>query len=211
MDSAPGPGMDARPYHYRLEATWACFFQRLGWRVDTKPSGLNGWIPSFAIRGAGVTTLADVRPMRELSPIVAGNLLGASHWEPIHPRDPLSPKAIRHSLLLLGESPLAPLEAAPRLRGKDHASLGWIHDGVDAIGVYEGGSSDWQIAYLLEMPEISPRLGFSGLSGNWMDRISGRHFNMMTDNITCARRADIAALWRDCEAATATAAPASPG
>ncbi|MEO3430636.1 hypothetical protein AAFN88_17415 [Pelagibius sp. CAU 1746] len=203
MDSASRPDAEGRPYRNRLKATWARFFQRLGWHVDRDPAGLNGWIPSFAIRGAGVTTLADVRPMRDLSPIAAGNLLSASFWEPIHPQDPLSPKAIRHSLLLLGESPLAPLGAAPRLHGKDHASLGWIHDGADAIGVYEGGSSDWQIAYLLRLPEVSPRLGFSGLSGNWMDRVTGRHFNMMTDNVGFAGRGEVAALWRDCEAETA--------
>lgn len=203
MKDAAGPGADGQPFLYRLEATWACFFERLGWCVDYKQEVLGGWIPSFAIRGAGVTTLADVRPMRELSPIVAANMLGASDWVPINPQDPNSPKAIAHSLLLLGESPLAPLEAAPKLHDKDQASLGWIHDGVDAIGVYEGGSSHWQIAFLLELPDVPPRLGFSGLSGNWMDRVSGTHFNLMTDNVTCAGRDAIAALWRDCEAQTA--------
>lgn len=203
MDTAAGPGVDGHRFLYRLEATWACFFECLGWHIDVQPISLGAWIPSFAILGAGVTTLADVRPMRALSPIVAANALGASDWEPIHPRDPNSPKAIRHSILLLGESPLAPLEAAPKLRTRNKASLGWIHDGVDAIGVYEGGCSDWQIAYLLELPDMSLRHGFSGLSGNWMDRISGTHFNMMTDNVVFPGHAEIAALWQACEAMTA--------
>ena len=55
-------------FRSRLEARWACFFDKLGWKWEYEPFDLTGWIPDFALyshhgKNKGkLSVLVEVRP-----------------------------------------------------------------------------------------------------------------------------------------------------
>jgi hypothetical protein len=52
-------------FRSRLEATWACFFDRLGWQWEYEPFDLDGWFPDFLIKtefGDKKELLVEVKP-----------------------------------------------------------------------------------------------------------------------------------------------------
>lgn len=55
---------DWRRYRSRLEARWAAFFSLLGWQFEYEPMDLSGWIPDFALFGAGgrLAALVEIKP-----------------------------------------------------------------------------------------------------------------------------------------------------
>ena len=48
-------------FRSRLEAKWACVFDRLGWRWEYEPFDLDGYIPDFILLGAD-PVLVEVKP-----------------------------------------------------------------------------------------------------------------------------------------------------
>ena len=51
-------------FRSRLEARWAAFFDLAGWDWEYEPPVEHGfWIPDFALRGRGGTTLVEVKPI----------------------------------------------------------------------------------------------------------------------------------------------------
>jgi hypothetical protein len=56
-------------FRSRLEATWAAFFDRLGWRWEYEHEEIAGWLPDFSIRdAAGFDFLVEVKPEITFSP-----------------------------------------------------------------------------------------------------------------------------------------------
>lgn len=54
-------------FRSRLEATWAAFFDALGWRWEYEPFDLKGWVPDFLIYGANRDALVEVKPITKIS------------------------------------------------------------------------------------------------------------------------------------------------
>ncbi|MCB4767844.1 hypothetical protein LGR54_04445 [Ancylobacter sp. Lp-2] len=61
-------------FESRLHATWAAFFDHLGWHYEYRPFGPRGWAPTFSLIGAS-TVLVGVEP--ELKPTPAARLLAS--------------------------------------------------------------------------------------------------------------------------------------
>jgi hypothetical protein len=57
-----------RMYRSRLEARWAAFFDRLGWKHEYEPFDMGKWSPDFALTEFGV--LVEVKPIAEFSQAV---------------------------------------------------------------------------------------------------------------------------------------------
>jgi hypothetical protein len=53
---------DGCRYRSRLEATWACFFTKMGWKFQYEPFDLYGYVPDFAIVGEKETVIVEVKP-----------------------------------------------------------------------------------------------------------------------------------------------------
>ncbi len=49
-------------FRSRLEATWAAFFDLLGWSWEYEPFDLGTWSPDFLIRGHNKDCLVEVKP-----------------------------------------------------------------------------------------------------------------------------------------------------
>jgi hypothetical protein len=56
-----------RMYRSRLEARWAAFFDRLGWKHEYEPFDLGSWSPDFAITDP-FDALIEVKPLTEPDP-----------------------------------------------------------------------------------------------------------------------------------------------
>src|ERR1019366_6005261 len=76
-------------FRSRLEARWAAFFDLLAWRWEYEPFDLQGWVPDFAVTGAGTDALlVEVKPFirptpAQLEPIrdkIRG-AIAASEWD----------------------------------------------------------------------------------------------------------------------------------
>ncbi len=46
-------------FRSRLEATWAAFFDQMGWRWEYEPFDMDGWLPDFVLEGS---LLIEVKP-----------------------------------------------------------------------------------------------------------------------------------------------------
>lgn len=56
-------------FRSRLEATWAAFFDQLGWSWEYEHEEIAGWLPDFTIRdAAGCQFLIEVKPRIEILP-----------------------------------------------------------------------------------------------------------------------------------------------
>lgn len=54
-------------FRSRLEATWAAFFDLMGWKWEYEPCDFPGWIPDFLL---GERTYVEVKPWRTAEQIV---------------------------------------------------------------------------------------------------------------------------------------------
>lgn len=70
--NAPAPSIKAIPTVYagvqfrsRLEATWAAFFDVLGWRWAYEPTDLNGYIPDFDLTFGKRPLLVEIKPTQD--------------------------------------------------------------------------------------------------------------------------------------------------
>lgn len=50
-------------FRSRLEATWAAFFDALGWDWEYEPVDMDGWCPDFLIKGNGSRIFCEVKPV----------------------------------------------------------------------------------------------------------------------------------------------------
>lgn len=65
-------------FRSRLEATWAAFFDQLGWQWSYEPIDLNGWVPDFAINGALLDLFVEVKPTRNPEPAILDKMVAAA-------------------------------------------------------------------------------------------------------------------------------------
>ena len=140
---------NGRTYRSRLEAKWAAFFDRVGWRFEYEPMDLGEWSPDFALCGAR-TVLVEVKPIADRDIEVCNKIDKAA----FHAKR-------SEELLLLGFSPILgdylPWGGSaigwlnePQLSGGAgywaHASLGVVdgtgtYDFSHEFGVYAGRMS----------------------------------------------------------------------
>jgi hypothetical protein len=90
-----------RTYRSRLEAKWAAFFDRLGWRHEYEPFDLGSWSPDFLL--PDLDTLVEVKPWTEFDQDTAFRIAQAAEYKQI--------------LLTM---------AAPKIEGGLIANLGWF-------------------------------------------------------------------------------------
>lgn len=106
-----------RQYRSRLEAKWAAFFDRIGWKHEYEPFDLNGWIPDFLLRGhwprhnIPLNVLAEIKPITDFDVTVALKMMMFNG----------DAEVPTENLLLLGVSPS--LFTDGRVTG---VQLGWI-------------------------------------------------------------------------------------
>ena len=137
-------------FRSRLEATWARFFDRLGWRWQYEPFDLPGWIPDFVIHGA-VDILVEVKPIGSFNEAVAAKMqraAGEHGW--------------RDELLLVGTGPL--VSETPR--------IGWL-------GQYcsDTTTPQWYFGHakFVIAEAKNRRIGFCHTLFETSDRITGCH------------------------------------
>jgi hypothetical protein len=98
----------SRTYRSRLEARWAAFFADIYWRAEYEPFDLDGWIPDFALSGAGgKVILAEVKPIFARDEDVCRKISRAA--------------ADQYELLLLG---IGPFDSTYW----DGPALGWLYE-----------------------------------------------------------------------------------
>ena len=131
-------------FRSRLEATWARFFDRLGWRWQYEPFDLPGWIPDFVIHGAD-DVLVEVKPIGSFDEAVAEKIQAAAReygW--------------RGELLLVGTGPFDN-DGAP--------CIGWMGEYVDDWTFDLATFGLWQ--------NSRRRVGFCNMQRPERDRITG--------------------------------------
>jgi hypothetical protein len=84
-------------YRSRLEATWACFFDSLGWEHEYEPFDLDGYIPDFVLRFPKENVLVEVKPMLEVESE------RKRHY--VRYREVIQSSSLFDRLLLVGRSP----------------------------------------------------------------------------------------------------------
>ena len=124
-------GIDAIPTMYKgvvhrskLEATWAAFFSRMGWKAKYEFSYLNDWFPDFTIKGRYSDIFVEVKPYRSLHQFedsgTIDKITDAANYNKCMKTRPV---------LLLGSHPI--------LDGFDRTCIGWISNGGCYKGIYE--------------------------------------------------------------------------
>jgi hypothetical protein len=140
-------------FRSRLEATWAVFFDLLGWRWEYEPRDFDGWIPDFALRGENNKIVyVEVKPTFVFLEDVADKMSKAT------PENT--------DLLLVGLGPWT----------EDNVvKIGWTNESepeppkdwwADApMGIWEGSESGYK----------NPKhiIGFCHETGRFVDRMSG--------------------------------------
>lgn len=101
-------------FRSRLEAKWACFFDKLGWDWQYEPYDMNGWIPDFILIGKKKTTLVEVKPFERLDEFkeAINKILTAQTRS----------NNDRKEVLLLGTTPKY------QASGMNFPMLGWMND-----------------------------------------------------------------------------------
>lgn len=70
-------------FRSRLEARWAAFFDKLGWKWEYEPFDLAGWIPDFLLLGA-TKVLVEVKPVVEYPEAVMAKMekgVAGTEWQ----------------------------------------------------------------------------------------------------------------------------------
>ena len=73
----------------RLEATWAAFFDQLGWHWEYEPIDLDGWVPDFLLRTQSRVYYVEVKP-----------ITSRSEFDPYWPK--IAAAKPNHAVLLVG-------------------------------------------------------------------------------------------------------------
>ena len=145
-------------FRSRLEATWARFFDRLGWRWQYEPFDLPGWIPDFVIHGAD-DVLVEVKPIGSFDEAVAEKIQAAAReygW--------------RGELLLVGTGPfdndiMHDLGTWPCIGWSGTRSGGQWHFERAPFVLWRGSKS--------KVKNPHRRIGFCPLDTPGRDRITG--------------------------------------
>ena len=122
-------------FRSRLEATWACFFDKMDWQWEYEPLDMQGWTPDFALIGRMDTTVfVEVKPIfqfTELSetgkyvrPKIEGTSLG--------------------NCLILGACPIR--EPNGYFEGEEILRIGWI---------YNSDGNEWENVAMKGIDDIS--------------------------------------------------------
>jgi hypothetical protein len=86
-------------FRSRLEATWAAFFDRLGWKWEYEPFDTNGWIPDFVLLfPMQQRVLVEVKPATSKEELL----------EPLNKINRSGYDQALYSALVVGASPFAP-------------------------------------------------------------------------------------------------------
>lgn len=109
-------------FRSRLEATWAAFFDQVGWQWEYEPADLGRWSPDFSLCGAFGQILVEVKPIDRFNSNVADKIDDA--YPPLLERDGMRWGCEKEALILgIGPNFL--------YRGFVYGStaLGWLRDG----------------------------------------------------------------------------------
>lgn len=98
-------------FRSRLEATWAAFFDLLGWTWEYEPIDLPGWIPDFILTGPAGRVLVEVKPADSLNGYDIPKIHAGS-----------SADTEKREVLLLGRSPMI----IPRGPCFGEPCIGWL-------------------------------------------------------------------------------------
>lgn len=116
-------------FRSRHEATWAAFFDKLGWAWDYEPFDLIGWVPDFLLRGFGEDVLVEVKPTDDMLFDCVDRLMEA---------------APGRTILLAGEAPLSSTFAWKVDRtGRIGTAQLARHDRTGVWGMPVGGGVDF--------------------------------------------------------------------
>ena len=172
----------ARPTEYagvlfrsRLEASWAAFFDELGWTWEYEPYDLDGWTPDFIIKGKSENVFVEVKPL-DLDRLPNwDDLMGFPELEKVRKflrfaksaQDP--EKAEPPEVLILGN---APFEI------KDHGPvLGLIYSTCfEKTGFYSHGA-------IIEFGREGFYYDFRSQWMSYRHRLSGVYYGGHVDNI----------------------------
>lgn len=91
---------DGVRFRSRLEARWAMFFDRLGWKWSYEQVECSGWIPDFSLAASdGDRVLVEIKPLQFTSTTLAEGEMTREY------RDKIDRCDQEHQILLLGEGP----------------------------------------------------------------------------------------------------------
>jgi len=111
-------------YRSRLEATWAAFFDRVGWKYQYEPFDLCGWVPDFILFGFGNDDiLVEVKPYSSFNDFVVNK---------VTKKIALACEDDTRTVLLVGCSVC--IDSAYTLDGIPLASIGWFKPKAKAQG-----------------------------------------------------------------------------
>lgn len=133
-------------YRSRLEARWAFFFDKMGWKFEYEPFDLNGWIPDFVLYGDD-EILVEVKPFSSV---------GDFDTEKINKATVNTPKGHKE-ILLLGNTVFF---------DKGVVHIGWLGSGEQNL---------WYDKALLNDNGRESSYGFYPENNWWKDRITGAY------------------------------------
>jgi hypothetical protein len=143
-------------FRSRLEATWAAFFDRLGWSWIYEPFETQSWIPDFAIRSAlnaPRPVLVEVKPITDIDMAVIEKIDRADD---------------EHEVLLVGCGPLG-----------GNRNIGWLREGqfgmATAPGEWDWSEAPFGVWKGDESEHKNPEglVGFCHAVQSFRDRITG--------------------------------------
>ncbi len=138
-------------FRSRLEAKWAAFFTRIGWKWTYEPFDGDGYIPDFLIHGDS-PILVEVKPAVTRRDYVA----------PIPKMEHGLDDSWGHDLLIVGASPVLP-SGIPAFGWSE--SIGLLRDHL----LKEWGSGQWAACRECGQPAIYHT------TGSWECRPCGHH------------------------------------
>lgn len=134
---------EGRLFRSNLEATWAAFFDNMGWKWEYEPIVLDGWIPDFLLKQWGTDVWCEVKPMH--------------HDVHLPTCEKMRAAMPAGHLLFLGTSPdTTRTEFADhgfRRSTQERIRLGWYHDEY----------SEWSPVYIQGMSSLP----HTGVTGAW--------------------------------------------
>ena len=139
-------------FRSRLEATWARFFDSLGWKWEYEPVDFNGWIPDFGLYGKNQKIYVEVKPVVCFPKDVSEKLEASGCLDEI---------------LIVGETmPCSSIDGDEW----DSVILGWLGENEK----YEEDCGFWwQDAVFGRWEDGKGKIGFCVSTGRYVDRISG--------------------------------------
>jgi hypothetical protein len=124
----------------RLEATWAVFFEKIGWDWEYEPCAFDGWIPDFKIStyDERINVFIEVKPISELDKDVAAKINSTTPSD--SPGDPEITDSVGDVFVIIGNGPLEKPNFA------SVPFFGWMRErgdwGIVPFGMWTGSESD---------------------------------------------------------------------